>query len=118
MCTKVFRALAWILVAAIVTLSVVPPSLRPVTGTPHDIEHFAIFLSCGYAFALGYRSRHMLHGAALVAFCGVVELLQLGVPGRHARATGFVVDAIASCAGLLLGMTILKLRTTEDAFIE
>ena len=31
---------------------------------------------------------------------GVLELLQLWAPGRHARLEDFVVDALAACAGL------------------
>ena len=115
MSTSLFRALAWILVATIVTLSLVPPSLRPVTGTPHDFEHFAIFALCGYAFGLGYRSRHLVHAIALVTFSGLVELLQFTAPGRHARAIDFVVDAVASCAGVLVGWMMLKLMFAEGA---
>jgi VanZ family protein len=107
MSTRLFRVLAWILVAAIVTLSLVPPSLRQVTGAPHDLEHFAMFALCGFASSLGYRSRHLLHVVALVTFSGLVEVLQFTAPGRHARMIDFVVDAIASCAGVLIGFWTL-----------
>jgi len=33
---------------------------------------------------------------------GVLELLQLWMPGRHARLADFVVDALAACVGLAL----------------
>jgi VanZ family protein len=113
--TRIFRALGWILVAAILALSLVPPSLRPMTGMPHDFEHFAIFALCGYAFGLGYRSRHFLQAIGLVAFSGMVEILQLMTPGRHARLIDFVVDAVASCAGLLVGRITFKLTVSEGA---
>jgi VanZ family protein len=32
----------------------------------------------------------------------VLEVLQLWVPGRHARLEDFVVDALATCAGFAL----------------
>jgi len=31
---------------------------------------------------------------------GALELLQLLMPGRHARLEDFIVDAIAACAGI------------------
>jgi VanZ family protein len=35
-----------------------------------------------------------------VVTIGVLEILQLWAPGRHARFEDFVVDALAACAGL------------------
>ncbi len=108
MSTNVFRGLAWILVAVIVALSLVPPSLRPVTGAPHNLEHFAIFALCGCAFSLGYRSGHLLQAVGLVAFSGLIEISQFMVAGRHARVTDFLFDAGASCVGVLVGWIILR----------
>jgi VanZ family protein len=115
MSTRIFRTLAWILIGAIVILSLVPPSFRPVTAAPHDLEHFAIFALCGYAFGLGYRSRHLLHAVALVTFAGAIEVLQVTAPGRHARMLDFVIDAMASCAGVLIGWVALKVAFDEGA---
>ena len=109
MTTNALRALAWTLVATIVILSLVPPSLRPVTGAPREFEHLAIFASCGLAFGLGYRAGHALRGAALVAFSGVIEVLQCLAPARHARVSDFMVDAMGSCAGILLAWILLKI---------
>ena len=94
------RSVAWCLAAAIVALSVVPPGLRPETGAPHHLEHFIIFAATGLAFGLGYRQRSLV-APLLVAFSGAVEVVQLLVPGRHARVGDFVVDALAACCGLL-----------------
>jgi VanZ family protein len=107
------RALAWSLAAAILILSVVPPSARPVTGAPHALEHFAIFALCGSAFGFGYRIAGVIEGLALVTFAGAIELMQLIVPGRHARLSDFAIDAIASCVGIFigwLGRRIIELR--------
>ncbi len=114
MWTRFFRALGWILVAAILALSVVPPSLRPMTSIPHNLEHFAIFALCGYSFGLGYRSHHLLLAIGLAAFSGLVEMLQLMTPGRHARSIDFIVDALASCVGVLVGRITLE-RTSSEA---
>src|SRR5690242_11406269 len=103
MTERAWGALAWFLAATIVILTVVPPSFRPVTGLPHALEHFAMFALCGGAFGVAYRLGGVLEGAVLVAFAGAIELLQLIVPGRHARLTDFLVDAIASGVGMLIG---------------
>jgi hypothetical protein len=97
------RALAWALAAAIVILSVIPPSLRPETGAPHNLEHFTIFALCGLAFGFGYRGIIVLEAVGLTALAGAVELLQLVTPGRHARLADFAIDAIAGCVGMLIG---------------
>jgi hypothetical protein len=103
MLTRLSRALAWIVAAAIVVLTVVPAWLRPQTGLPHGFEHFAIFALCGGAFGVGYGVARRLQAAALVLFAGAIEISQLFVPGRHARLIDFAVDAAAACIGLLAG---------------
>ena len=94
------RLLAWALASAIVILSIVPPLLRPETPLPHDLEHFGIFWAAGFTFALGYTCRDAVLPSMLVIFAGTVEIAQLFVPGRHARLSDFIVDALAISAGL------------------
>jgi VanZ family protein len=89
------------LAAAIVVLSVVPPTLRPETGLPHGLEHFAMYWATGLAFALGYELRPGLLATLLVSFSGAVEIAQLFVPGRHARLSDFIVDALAIAIGAM-----------------
>lgn len=96
---KAARIISWLLAFAIVILSLVPPSGRPESGAPHDIEHFAIFASTGVAFGLGYGRRWSV-AIALVVFAGAIEIAQLLAPGRHARPRDFIVDALAVCIGL------------------
>lgn len=100
---RVARIAAWSLAAAIVVLSLVPPFLRPETAVPHELEHFLIFVVTGAAFGLGYNVRLALLATELVSFAGAVEIAQLFVPGRHARLSDFVVDAMSICAGSISG---------------
>jgi VanZ family protein len=97
------------LAAVIVVLSVVPATLRPETSLPHELEHFAIFWATGVAFALGYTSSVWL-ATALVIFCGAVEFLQLFIPGRHARLSDFIVDALATIIGLITVSLVAQIR--------
>jgi len=96
---KTVRMSAWLLTLAIVILSLVPPELRPRLGGLHALEHFVIFSATGLAFGLGYRPRYST-AIGLVLFAGAIELAQLFVPGRHARLSDFIVDALAACIGL------------------
>ena len=98
----VCRSGAWFLAFLVTALSLVPPGFRPESGTPHHFEHFAIFCATGAAFGLGYSSNPRRLAAALVLFAGAIESAQIFVPGRHARLTDFIVDALAACVGVAL----------------
>ena len=92
------------LLIAIVVLSLVPAHDRPVTALPHSLEHLTIFFAAGLAFGIGYPQRHRFQFLALLVFTAVIEMAQLVVPGRHARLTDFVVDAVGIMTGLSLGL--------------
>lgn len=103
---RLFRVIAWASVAAIVILSLVSPSLRPVTRLPHDLEHLAIFAITGFALGLGYPGRLLQHVALMVIFAGAIELAQFVTPGRHPRLIDFLVDAASACAGAALAALV------------
>jgi len=107
---RTFRAAAWLLALAIVVLSLGLPSLRPVTGIGHDFEHVLISLILGTAFGFGYPGRGQFLAIALVAFAATIEIAQNWAPGRHARASDFLLDAGASCVGIGLGYALSKLK--------
>ena len=100
--SKAARIAAWSLAAAIVILSLVPPALRPETSAPHSLEHLIIYAATGFAFGLGYKRRHDLLAILLVIFSSSIEIAQLFVPGRHARLSDFIIDAVAACIGLVM----------------
>jgi VanZ family protein len=105
---RVFQAIAWGTLAAIVVLSLVSPSLRPVTKLPHTIEHLGIFAIAGFALGLGYPGWLARKLALLVIFAGVIEVAQFITPGRHPRVIDFVVDAVGACAGALLAALVVR----------
>jgi VanZ family protein len=108
-CRIACRTSAWTLALAIVILSLVPPSFRPVTEASHSFEHLDTFLATGLAFGAGYPSRPFRIAVALVIFSGTVELLQQWVPGRHARLSDFLVDGTAAGFGAVLASTLTSL---------
>ena len=101
---------AWGLLLAIVAISLVPASERPVTGLPHALEHFGIFFPTGIAFAIGYPAKERLLLAALIVFSGSIELAQMLAYGRHGRWSDFAVDAVAACLGILIVLVVTKVR--------
>ena len=107
---RLFQVIAWACLAAIIVLSLVSPSLRPVTQVPHNLEHLAIFALTGLALGLGYPGRLARTMALLVIFAGAVELAQLITPGRHSRLIDFIVDALSACAGAWLAALVVRAK--------
>jgi VanZ family protein len=104
---NIIRAVAWLLLSSIVVLTVVPPSSRPTTSAPHEMEHAAIFLATGISFGMVYVEREWLLSIGAISFCAAIELLQLYIPGRHARLSDFLVDATAAVFGVFVGGVLL-----------
>ncbi len=104
----VVRGLAWFGILAIVILSVVPSSLRPVTGLGHHFEHFAAFALVAGLFAISYRLPLMRLLVLAFLFCGGVELLQWPLPTRHARLSDFFIDFLASC--FAIGLVFFSIK--------
>jgi VanZ family protein len=99
----ILRSLAWLLAAAVTFATLGPPRYRPhASELGHGGEHAFAFVLIGLAFALAYPRHRVPAAVACVAMVGVLEVLQLWVPGRHARLEDFVIDALATCAGFAL----------------
>jgi VanZ family protein len=96
----IVRVSAWALLLAIVFFSLSPPSIRPVTGIPHDLEHVAMFALTAFAFSSGYAGRWRYFLLLLVGLSAAIELAQLLIPGRHARVTDFAINVFGIAAGL------------------
>ncbi|MFZ2157586.1 MAG: VanZ family protein [Bradyrhizobium sp.] len=109
--TMPLRIFAWLLAAAVAFATLGPPGLRPHSDLGQNGEHALAFILIG----LAYTQRRLLTAAAAVVMIGLIEVLQFWAPGRHARWSDFVVDAVAACAGLAaaaaLDWTIQRSRT-------
>ena len=109
----VARLVAWIVLCAILALTYVPPAWRLVTGASQFTEHFAIFFLVGGCFALGYRRNPLVIASLAVGAIGILELIQLVVPGRHARVSDFVVNALGACGGIAVVWLFRRVRRRE-----
>src|SRR6202158_5601880 len=98
--TNILRLFAWLLAAAVTFATLGPPRFRPHSSFGQDGEHAFAFVLVGLAFGLAYTRNRLLTTAISVVTIGVIEILQIWAPGRHARLEDFVVDALAACIGL------------------
>jgi len=80
-----------------------------VTGLPHLLEHLSWFFACGMVFGAAYPKAAILNlYIGGLAFCAVLEIMQLWIPGRHARLNDFLADALA----ITLGLSLLRVLQT------
>ena len=106
----ILRTLSWISLTVIVLLTLVPSELRPITILAHNTEHFGIFFITGALFMFAYQIRLGLFLIVAIIVCGFLELLQVYIPGRHARLTDAVVDAMSACIGIAFAWVVLRLQ--------
>jgi VanZ family protein len=115
MIVKIARIAAWLLIAAIVVMTLGPPTVRPVSGFNRSLEHVAAFALLGLAFGLAYPSRRLLLAVIGIAAAALMETLQQMVPGRHAYFSDFVINAGGACAGLVVAVVFDWLRRRTAA---
>jgi VanZ family protein len=97
----ILKIFAWCMAAAISFATLGPPGYRPhASSLGQDGEHALAFVLLGLAFGVAYTRSRLLTAAIAVALTGLIEILQLWAPGRHARLEDFLVDALAACVGL------------------
>jgi VanZ family protein len=99
--TIILRLFAWGLAAAIAFATLGPPEQRPHSNLGQNGEHALAFLLLGLAFGLASTRNRWLTAAFVIAFSGLIEVLQFLAPGRHARLQDFLVDALAESLGLV-----------------
>jgi hypothetical protein len=114
--TFILRITAWLLMVAVTFVTLGPPQYRPRSPLGQDGEHALAFMLVGLAFGAAYPRHQLLTAGIAVVLIGVLELLQLWMPGRHARWGDFVVDALAAGAGIavaaLLDWMMQRMRRT------
>jgi hypothetical protein len=108
------RCAAWLVLIAILIVTVGPIKIRPVTGEPVDIERFLAFFIVGTLFALAYP-RHWISVLTLVVgSAALFELLQRIAPGRHGEIIDFMVKAAGGFAGVAIGSAARRFPALSD----
>jgi VanZ family protein len=110
--TIILRLAAWGLAAAIAFATLGPAEQRPHSNLGQNGEHALAFVLLGVVFGLAYTRDRPRAAALVIAFTGLIEVLQFLAPGRHARLEDFAVDVLAASLGLAgaaaLGWTIRR----------
>jgi VanZ family protein len=113
MLKSAIRLAGWLLVLAIVVISVVPGRLRPdILGEKH-IEHLVAYLGAATLLSFGYprRLQLLLIGVLLSACSAALEIVQLWISGRTSSAADFAVSSLGAWGGVaivcLFGATVI-----------
>ncbi len=112
--TTLFRLFAWLLAALVTFATLGPPAYRPHSNLGQDGEHALAFVLIGLTFGVAYPAHRRLAVPVAIAVIGVLEILQLWAPGRHARLEDFLVDAAAACAGFAIAVGLGRLARREN----
>jgi len=99
--TIILRLAAWGLAAAIAFATLGPAEQRPHLNLGQNGEHALAFVLLGLAFGSAHTRSRSLTAAFVIAYTGLIEIMQFWAPGRHARIEDFVVDALAASLGLV-----------------
>lgn len=92
-------AAAWIILLGVVFSTLSPIGLRPHVGGP-NYERLLAFAVIGGLFGVAYP-QHLLRTALIVVgFALGLEVLQMIIPGRHAR----LFDALVKSCGGIVGV--------------
>lgn len=100
--SALLRFVAWLLAAAVTFVTLGPRDVRPHPVFGQHADHALAFLLVGIVFGLAYPQRRWTASVVAVALIGLLEIMQLWVPGRHARFGDFMVDALSLCVGFAL----------------
>lgn len=93
------RIAAWILVALLVAVTLVPIGLRPVVTANPSIERIAAYALTGLLMTLGYPRHWFWILLGGVALAGGLEAGQTLTGTRHGRVDDFLVKAAAALVG-------------------
>ena len=100
---RLLRIAAWLVVAALVVVTLSPIGLRP-SIAPANVERACAYAALGLLFALAYPRRWPVVLVGLVLLAATLELGQGLTLTRHGRIADFVVKGGAAIVGILLAV--------------
>lgn len=112
--TKLSRTVALALLAIIVFATLSPIQMRPHIAEA-TVERALAYVLLGFALAFGFPNRLYQAAIFVVAAAGILELLQIIDPGRHAHVADALVKACAGTVGILVGQFFVRSRRGAGA---
>lgn len=98
------KATGWTFLFLLALLSLTPGNMLVRSPAPATIEHMLAYAAAGSLLSLGYsRTGAIGMILGLAAYAGLLEALQMFVPGRSAQVAGFIASAFGATIGILLG---------------
>ncbi|MEE7490861.1 hypothetical protein ACU4GR_25095 [Methylobacterium oryzae CBMB20] len=97
------RVAAWILVALIAAVTLVPIGLRPVVTANPSFERIAAYAVAGLLMTIAYPRHWLWILAGSVVLAGGLEAGQTLTGTRHGRFDDFLVKAAAGLVGAVAG---------------
>lgn len=94
------RTAAWLVLAAIIFVTVSPIGWRPELGFGPTVDRFVGFLALGLVFGIGYGRRWPIVLMLLVVAAFGIEALQFLTPDRDPRLLDAIVKSIGAVAGI------------------
>ncbi|WP_245436104.1 VanZ family protein [Methylobacterium sp. V23] len=109
---KSARALAWLLLVALVIVTVCPIEYRPhPPGFSVTLERLGAFALIGFLFAVGYPQHRWQACVLIVIAAGGLEASQMLDPSRHGRVADFAVKAVGGILGVAGAFVISRLAS-------
>lgn len=113
---KVFwRWCFWICIPAVLVLSVMPPAHHMPTTGWDKTNHLLIFAVLALLGCRAYPERSALVLALLLAYGGLIELLQSLTPDRFAELADLLADGIGLCLDLGVACLLSRLGRCNGA---
>ena len=109
--TRLWRVLLLLLLVAISTLAIMP---RPPVGLDFGwdkLNHMLAFAALAFSAGLGFpapRAVRMGAPLALLAYGGLVELMQGWVPQRSGEWADLLADGVGIACGLLIAAGVMR----------
>ncbi|QWG20770.1 VanZ family protein [Bradyrhizobium sediminis] len=103
---RVIRGAAWLSIAIVLLVTIVPIGFRPTTGLSPNIERFCAMASVGALFAAAYPRKLWLIVLALSLAAALFEPLQFIAAGRHPSLRDVELKSLGAAIGAAVGYVI------------
>jgi VanZ family protein len=110
--TRVWKVILLVLIGVVGWLTLTPKPPPAIDLGWDKLNHVAAFMALGFSAYLSYPDsarRRVAALCAMVALGGLIEILQLYVPGRSSEWGDLLADAIGVGAGAIVAVLLLRL---------